>query len=418
MSTPDLTRSVRRRFLILHGLRWMPAGLLIPVFVLLVLDRGLTLGQLGIAFAAQGVMVLLLELPTGGLADAIGRRPLLLVATGFAVVSIALLVVAESLPVFALSFAFQGVYRALESGPLVSWYVDSAQALDADADIERGISLGGVVIGIAIGGGAVLGSLLVGLNPFPTVDALVLPLYAALVVTIVAFGAIAVLMVEDRPVRGDGIREALIGVPVIVREAVTMVRKSRVLLALVSVEFLWGFGMVSFEAFTPAKLSDVLGDADQAAVLLGPTTTVAWLAASVGAALVPMLTKRWRPGLVGGGLLAVQAVAVVGIALAVGPVAVVIVYVLTLGAHGAANPVHQGMLHRTVEDPSNRATVVSANSLTASMGGMIGAIALGYLADATNLTIALIAGATVLACAAPLFLIAGKQVNKRPTVNA
>lgn len=401
--------SLRRRFLLMHGLRWIPAGLMIPVFVLLVLDRGLTLGQLGIAFAAQGVMVMLLELPTGGLADAIGRRPLLLIATCFAFVSTAILIVADSLALFALSFALQGIYRALESGPLVSWYVDTAQALDPDADIERGIALSGVVIGIAIGGGAILGSVLVGLDPFPQVDPLVVPLYVALVVTILALTAIALLMVEDRPHRAEGVRQVVQSVPVIVRGALSMVRRSRVLVALVGVELLWGFGMVSFEAFTPVKLGDVLGSADRAAVLLGPANTIAWLAASVGAALVPMLTRRWRPGLVGAGLMVAQGIAVVGIALAAGPLVVVVVYVLTLGAHGAANPVHQGMLHRAVDDPSNRATVVSAGSLTASMGAMVGAIALGYLADATSLTIAIVAGAIVIALAAPLFVAAGRS---------
>jgi MFS family permease len=409
---------VRRRFLVLHALRWVPAGLFIPVFVLLVLERGLTLGQLGVAFAAQGIMVMLLELPTGGLADAIGRRPLLLVATTFALISTIVLIFADSLVAFALSFAFQGIYRALESGPLVSWYVDTAQALDPDADIERGISLGGVVVGLAIGGGAVLGSVLVWLDPVAGANPLVIPLYAALVVTVIALGAITLLMEEHRPTHREGVRDSLVAVPMIVRQAVVMVRASRVLLALVGVELLWGFGMVSFEGFTPAKLDAVIGEADRAAVILGPTTTIAWVVASVGAASVPLLTRRWRPSVVGAGLLVAQAVAVVAIALAVGPVGVVLAYVATLGFHGAANPVHQGMLHRAVVDASKRATVVSASSMTASMGGMLGGILLGYLADATSLTTALIVGGGVLALAAPLFLAAGRQTTDREAIAA
>lgn len=57
-------------------------------------------------------------------------------------------------------------------------------------------------------------------------------------------------------------------------------------------EFLWGFGMVSFETFTPAELGDVLGSADQAATILGPTSAGAWLAAAAGAAAIPALTRR------------------------------------------------------------------------------------------------------------------------------
>jgi predicted MFS family arabinose efflux permease len=68
------------------------------------------------------------------------------------------------------------------------------------------------------------------------------------------------------------------------------------------------------------------------------------------------------------------------------------------------------MLHRAVVGPSTRATVVSANSLTAQTGGALGGIALGALADATSLTTATLAGAAVLAIAAPLYLLAGRAI--------
>ena len=63
-----------RRFLILTGLRWIPPGLVFPVLVMLPLSRGLSLSQLGMAAAVQGLVVFALELPTGGLADSLCRR--------------------------------------------------------------------------------------------------------------------------------------------------------------------------------------------------------------------------------------------------------------------------------------------------------------------------------------------------------
>lgn len=80
---PTDPASVRRRLLVLLALRWLPTGLMIPVLVLLLLERGLSLAQLGLAFAAQGFMVLVLELPTGGFADTLGRRRVLLLASVF-----------------------------------------------------------------------------------------------------------------------------------------------------------------------------------------------------------------------------------------------------------------------------------------------------------------------------------------------
>ncbi|HET9085092.1 MAG TPA: hypothetical protein VFN41_11890, partial [Candidatus Limnocylindrales bacterium] len=80
-------RSLRRRFLALVSLRWLPVGFLMPIFVLVPLSRGLSLTEIGVVFAAQGLVVLALELPTGGLSDALGRKPVLLIASGVAIVS-------------------------------------------------------------------------------------------------------------------------------------------------------------------------------------------------------------------------------------------------------------------------------------------------------------------------------------------
>ena len=73
--------SVGRRFVALNALRWLPTGLLIPVTAVLMQSRGLSLAQIGLVMAVQGAVVIVLELPTGGLSDALGRRPVLLVAS-------------------------------------------------------------------------------------------------------------------------------------------------------------------------------------------------------------------------------------------------------------------------------------------------------------------------------------------------
>jgi predicted MFS family arabinose efflux permease len=395
-------------------LRWLPTGLLVPVLVLLLLERGLSLAQLGVVFAGQGLVVLVLELPTGGLADAIGRRTVLLVATVFEVAAFVLLIGARSVPLLVLAAGLMGVYRALESGPLDSWYVDTAQAVDPDADIERGLSRAGIITGLAIGVGALLSSALVAFNPLPAVDPLVTPVIAALVLLGIEWIAIATLMTEVRQQWSLGAsRRAVSEVPTIVATAVGTVRRSTALVALVLVEFLWGLGIHSVETFTPARLGVVLDSADRAAAILGPANTVAWLVAAGGAALVPFLARRLSPARAGAGLRIAQGITVLGIAFAVGPIGVVIAYVLAIGINGASDPIHQGMLHRAVVDSRSRATVVSVNSLTGQTGAMLGGIALGMLADATSLTVAIVAGAIILSAAAPLYLIAGRGLEQQ-----
>ena len=397
---------IRRRFLLLRATRWLPTGLLIPVFVLVMLDRGLTLGQIGLVTAGQGIAIMALELPTGGLADTLGRRRVLLIAGVVELLAVGLFLVADTVPLLLGVWVLQGVYRALESGPLDAWFVDRSQALDPGADLERGLSTAGVVLGLAIAGGAVMSSVLVAVAPFPGLDPLLGPVVAALLLR--GLDLVAILRLMDEPERAGHVfdlRAAVRDVPRVIRTAAIDVRASVALRALFAVELLWGCGMIAFEVFTPARLEQVLGDTDAAAVYLGPSNAVGWAAAAGGAALVPLLTRRLRPRHAGPMLLALLAGGVVVIGTAGTAALIVVGFVATMAMHGAANPVHQGLLHRAITAPENRATLVSVNSLTASLGGTIGGIGLGVLADATTLTVAGLAGAAVIAAAGPLYLL-------------
>lgn len=410
-------RQVRFRFLVLHGLRWFPIGLLFPVIILLMQERGLTLTQIGLAAAAQGLIVLALELPTGGFADALGRKPVLVVASAINLASLALLIVADSFLLLAAVWALQGVFRALDSGPLESWYVDATLAADPDAEYERGLGAGGTVLGVAIAAGALLSGALVALGPIGPVSALTSPVLVAVALQLLSLAALLVLLAEVRTAKGPGaLRSSIAEAPRMVGRALGLLRRSRVLLALVAVELFWGFGMVTFEVLLPVRLAEVVGDADRAATLLGPVGTTAWLASAGGAALTPLLT-RWFGAAPAAALLRIgQGATVVGMGLLAGPVGVIVAFVACYTVHGASNPLHMGLLHRQVDGPY-RTSVISLNSMMAFPAGALGGIVLGAVAEATSVSTAMLVGAVVLAVAAPLYLPAwraGRQSAVAP----
>ncbi|MEV4466551.1 MFS transporter [Micromonospora echinofusca] len=411
MSTLSV-RQIRRRYLVLYGLRWLPAGLLIPVMILLMQERGLSLSQIGLVATAQGLIVLTLELPTGGFADALGRKPVLVAAWVTCVISLAVFVVADSFWLFFLSWALQGVYRALDSGPLESWYVDATLAADPEAEYERGLGYAGTVIGVAIGAGALLSGGLVALGPIGPVSALTLPVLAAIALQTVALVALLILLVETRSARSVGaLRASITEAPRMVGQAFGLLRRSRVLLALVAVELFWGFGMVAFEGLLPVRLAEVVGDADRAAALLGPATSVAWLANAAGAALTPLMLSRLGAAPSAALLRVLQGVTVVGMGLFAGPVGVLIAYLACYAVHGASNPLHMGLLHRQVDGPY-RTSVISLNSMMAGGAGALGAVVLTALADRTSVSLGMFVGAVVLAVAAPLYLPAWRAERR------
>ena len=55
--------------------------------MLLAQARGLTLGEIGVLFTVHGALVVTLELPTGGLADVLGRRPVVVAGALLHIVS-------------------------------------------------------------------------------------------------------------------------------------------------------------------------------------------------------------------------------------------------------------------------------------------------------------------------------------------
>ncbi|MEU8235923.1 MFS transporter [Actinoplanes sp. NPDC048967] len=396
----------RRRFLWLLALRWLPVGLMIPVTVLLPLDRGLSLAQYGSAAALQGLTVLLLELPTGGLSDAIGRRPVLLLAGVLEITALSLLTVADSVLMFMVFYVLQGAYRALDSGPLEAWYVDHALAADAKADIETGLSRSGVVLGVAIAAGALLTGGLVALGPTVPGGPLSLPVHVALGLQVVSLAAVALLMTERRPSRGfAALARSVRGVPAAIGGALGLLRRSRIIVALVAVELFWGFGMVAFESLMPVRLAEVVGDPGQASALMGPVGSVAWLASALGAALIPLLARRIGAPWTGFVLRILQGVTVVGMALFAGPVGVIAAYLVCYTVHGAASPVHNGLLHRQVDGPY-RASLLSLNSMVSQPAGALGLVTLTAVASAADLRMSLLVGAAVLAVAAPLYLVA------------
>src|SRR4051794_19437499 len=93
--------ALRRRFLVLTGVRWFPGALAMPVLVLLLQARGLQITTIGALFAMFSALVALLEVPTGGLADVVGRRPVLVASSMLSTTAFALLALARGPLAFA-----------------------------------------------------------------------------------------------------------------------------------------------------------------------------------------------------------------------------------------------------------------------------------------------------------------------------
>ena len=401
--------ALRRRYAILSAVVFTSTGLRLPVTVVLMRERGLSFGGIGIVTATMAAVVLVLELPTGGLADALGRRPVLLAAGALDLAALAIFVIARSPVAFMVAWGVEGASRALESGPLDSWYVDAAVAQDVQADIERGLSWSNVALSLAV---ALSGLAVAGLVSLPSIgglDPLVLPVLAAIVARLAAIVAVAVVVREPRRHHGRGATLAgVLAAPRVVRNTLGIVRRSPAQRSLASVELLWGAGLVGVELLAGPRLSDLMGGERQGVAAYGLAIAAGWTLSAVGAAAAGRLTARLgSPARAGAVLRIAQGGAALAMAAVAGPAGLLVGYLAFYLVHGPSNVVHYGLVHR-LTDSEHRTAMVSVNSLTSRVGGLVGSLALGAIAQSAGIPASWVGSAILLAVAAPLYRIAGR----------
>ena len=390
------TAAARRVFLTLTVTRWFPVGLVVGILTLWPLERGLTVPEALAATSLTGITVFLLELPTSGFADAFGRRPVYVTAALFLLASAVVFYTATAWWQFALAAVLTGVFRALDSGPLEAWFVDTVHASEPGADVDWALARQGVVLGSAIAAGAIISGGLVWWHPIASQSALLLPGLLYLGLGVVHLGAV-LLLLEEPQRRGAGgavgMRRATASVreaPVVVREGLSLLRHNRVLGGVVAVELFWSAGMVVFETFQPIRLSELLGSGDAAAAVMGPVASAGWGLFALGSALAAVSSRRL--GVARTAILArvLNGLGAVVMGLVAGPVALIAAYAVTYTLHGSAGPVHSALLHREAS-ARNRSTVLSMNSMVAFLGFSVTAALAGPLAAQTSTSLAMVA---------------------------
>jgi Major Facilitator Superfamily len=387
VSAPLAARAARRRFVGLTALHWLPVGLSAPVSVLLAASRGLSPADIGVVVAVYSLVTLLLELPTGGLADALGTRQVLVLSGLLTTAGLLTAAVAESTAAFALAWALKGVGRALDSGPLEAWYVDAVRATDPDADVIPGLSAAGAADGAGLCLGAVLGGLLPLLASGTDAGVLVLPVLLGAGLSVVSVAAVAVLVVPVGPARGSGaaaLRAGVRQVPAVVRDTARLVTRDGQLRRVLAISLLVGCALSTLELVGPLHVTGLTGSAPEGSAVFGVVMAVSYAAAGVGALLAPAASRMagGRTGVATAVLAVLGALAVAAVPLG-GPLALGCLFAVFYVTNATAWPLWKQVLHGRVA-AGQRATALSASSLALQVGGLTASLLVLRLADAAG----------------------------------
>ena len=419
----EVTRQRVRHAEIVYNLTtalfWVGVGLPLPLAIVFMQARGMDLFQVGLLTSIFALTVAALELPTGGLADAIGRKRVTLLAYAFLLLKDLVFLIAFSFPVFVVSKVLNGVGRALASGALDAWFIDRLQDADPDIDIQPHLARAGTVSSFAIALSTLLGGVIASLfGSLPEEGSAVftpiaMTVVAAVLVQTLNLVIVTVCVQEPRQVEGSetwGFRE----VPGVIKEALTLSLNNPVLRLLFLATALSGFALASVETFWQPRFAELLGGSDGHRVLFGALMMGGFLAGMVGSlASIPvtrLLGKRYAlvgavfEGL-GGGLLILLA--------AQGTVAgaATLFWLFYFGRSVGASPL--GKVQNDEIPKERRSSMLSVASLVSYAGFFSGSAALGFIADKASIGAAWTVAGVLLAVSALLYVRAGSVRARR-----
>ncbi len=403
-------RSALRRYMLVSFLTWLPPGLMMAAMVLLMTERGLSLVQAGLAVTVFSLVTVGLELPTGGLADVVGRRVVLAASAAFTVAGLALMSVSTTFWMFLVSGALKGVARALSSGPATSWYVDTLHDLEGrGADLKPGLARGGAMESVAL----CLGVLVGGGVPLLVPPGLMFPLAAppllgALAAVVLLVVVLLALPEPRRPRRSPA--SVLREVPATVVASVRLAAGGGVLRRLMLAAATSGVVLMTIELLTPGRLAELAGTAELGSLAYAVVAAFGFAGSAAGSALAPRVARLAggsARGAIAGAVLTALSVgslaATAGLDGAAGLLSAALAYVVLFLGISVTGLLCLEMTHNAVT-AAERTTVTSTSSLSLQAGGTLANLTLGTLAAQAGVAAAWGVAAVAVLSSALLFV--------------
>jgi len=388
---------------------------------------GLTIFEVMLVNAIFLVAQAICEIPTGAIADTLGRKTSYLIGIGTILLSTLLYVATPQFGWgfwgFALASVIIGLGFTFQTGAVDAWLVDALDAVGYALPKERVFAWGQMTAGAGMLVGSLLGGFLGQVN-------LSLPYIIRAILLIAAFVLVAVLFndlgFEPRPLtRANVVSETR----AVLSAGVQYGWRNRVVRPLLFVSLAGGvFFMYGFYSWQPYVL-ELLGK--NAVWTLGVIQAGSSLMGITGNALVkPVMGSalcRRDPARVLMWTSVAQTVIVFGIA-AVGlftrnpgivPFSIVVVLWLLWGVvFGVAGPIRQSYINDNIPS-AQRATVLSLDAFFGDAGGGVGQPVLGWLSQQTSIAVGWLVGGVFMGVTVPLYAWSEREAaarNRRKSV--
>ena len=390
-------------------------GLTVAVVALALSDRGMDLFQISLLFGVYALTTMAMELPFGGLADNIGRKPVFLAAVVASLVSLVLFLSTIDFHVLALSFAFIGFGRALRSGTLDAWFVETFKTVAPNVDVQPALAKAQSANAIGLAVGAVLGGVLPDLFGSVAVR-LGFSVYdvsyvASLAVMFAVFVFTLIVIVEDpRPLNRRALIQGFATVPFAVKEACLLGMRHPAMSMLLAALAFFLMATNPVEVIWPTHAKPMI-EGGYANMVIGILAAAYFFAIAFGAALsarISRIFRRRHPMTLAAAFACLAGIQIV-LALQGSLLGFVFVFIVFSIVIGVSETPASSILHGCVED-RQRSTMLSLRSLIQQLGAALGLIIAGAVAEVYSTPAAWMVGAVFLVIAVILIGILARRL--------
>ena len=413
MPTPTPTpRTIQRTYLLLLLGNTLAASLIWGINTIFLLDAGLSNLEAFSANAFFTAGMVLFEVPTGIVADTIGRRFSYLLGTVTLSASTLLYVLLWRVEAPFWQWAAVSILIGLGftffSGAVEAWLVDALTATGFTGEMEAVFGRGQIVMGAGMLGGSVAGGLIA------QQTSLGVPFVIRALILVVMF-VVALRLMHD-----IGFTPKKSGGPLQEMRAVASAsirhgwRVPAIKWLMVEALFTGGVAIYGFYALQPYLL-ELYGD-PEAYLVAGMVAAIVAGAQIVGGVAAPWIRRLFRrrtSALIATAGLGVVALGSIAILESFATVVGLIVVWALLSA--ASMPIRQTYLNGMIPSPQ-RATILSFDSLMESSGGVWAQPLLGRAADVWGYAPSYLLGAGISALALPFLFLSRRENAPADTV--
>lgn len=357
-------------------LRSFSSGLLVPVLSLLLIDKGATLSSISIIMGIYSLTVVILELPTGVLADVIGRKKVFCLSLIVSLIGYSVIFMGNGMTYLCIGIIFYGMSRALSSGSFDALFIDSYINTNGKDKLHKITARLSVLDSLGLSLGALTGGILPKFSQNLIVEMgtfdLNLIVEIALVFTVLLLSVIFISEGHEIEIRHISVRDHIGNISL-------LVRKNKTIKCIFTASFATGFFLLAMETYWQPHFTSLLPD-DSMYWLLGIISFLYFASGILGSVMSERIIEKFNLDMKKLYLILriTLGASLIFAAVQLNAYSFIVFYTLIYLFLGMSNVPENVILNSEIQSEV-RASVLSVSSLMLQLGGLTGSFLSSFI---------------------------------------